>query len=69
MKKGEGCKNLYTVQTPAVHGEGHNKAKHRCCEKLGGFMLKNWRCVGKDSPDCPGFTPKSNQIEDRGSDA
>lgn len=60
-KKGEGCKNLRFIRTPAVYGSGHNKANHRCCTERAGIFLKQWRCVGKESPDCPGFVPEEDE--------
>jgi len=47
MKKGEGCENLYLLRIC------DGKRLHRCCRELGGFMLKHWRCVGRESKECP----------------
>lgn len=58
MSNGEGCKRLIK----ATLGDGTRK--YRVCAARHGFLLKQWRCVGQDSPDCPGFVPKSNRIED-----
>lgn len=62
MKKGDGCANLYFTRTPAVHGDGHNKANHRCCRQRAGLFLNQWRCVGADSADCPGFIARKPPI-------
>ena len=47
MKKGHKCKHLYLLQ---IRKGGR---RYRCCDRLGGFMLKHWRCVGDDSAECP----------------
>ena len=47
MKKGEGCENLY------LRIFGGNPRKYRCCRKLDGFMLKHYKCLGRDHKDCP----------------
>jgi len=48
-RKGKDCK--YVCLLSLVDGG----RRYRCCVKFDGFMLKHWRCVGKDHPDCPGF--------------
>jgi len=35
--------------------------KHRVCSLLNGFMLKHWRCVGKDSAECPGYVLRETE--------
>ena len=29
------------------------KRRYWCCRKLTGFMLKHWRCVSPQNPNCP----------------
>ena len=69
MKKGEGCKHLYYfligghTGAPFTDGKRNPPRKWRCCAKRAGFMLKMWRCLGKDSPQCPGYVANRNSIE------
>jgi hypothetical protein len=53
-KKGDGCFNLYLLRTSDEFGI-ESKRSNRCCYKRYGITLKSWRCVGKDSQECPGF--------------
>lgn len=45
--KGEGCHNL---QLMVLNG---GKRKYRICLKRKGIFLKEWRCVGVESDECP----------------
>ena len=51
MKNGQGCRNLTLTSL------NHGSRKYRCCRARSGISLASFRCVGKDSPDCPGFKP------------
>jgi len=61
MKNGEGCVSLCFLQIANVHDSGVGKKKYRVCNRRMGIFLKQWRCVGKDSPECPGFVPRMSQ--------
>jgi len=52
LKKSDDCEHLYRLRL--------NEAKrtYRCCRKRVGVLLKTWRCVGKDNPDCPKNTER-----------
>lgn len=50
--KGRGCKNIWLLRTHDQYGTPSQR-RIRCCTERSGFMIKDWRCVGFDSPECP----------------
>lgn len=66
--KGEGCPHLYTTALNASV-QTYNR-RYRCCTLRGGFMLKMWRCVGEDDPECPKHPDhaewQKKRVEDEG---
>lgn len=48
------CPLLWPVYVTGKEGTRSRRVTW-CCKERGqsGFMLKHWKCVGKDHPDCP----------------
>ena len=45
------CADVYAIRPTGRHGPALRLAW--VCRKRHGFMLKHWRCLGLQHPDCP----------------
>ena len=45
-KDGHECEHLYLLRLRGTRN-------YKCCDLSSGFLLSHWRCVGRQSPECP----------------
>ena len=47
------CPHRYAYRRADEPGKDMKRAVYLCSKRVGGFMLKHWKCVGLNNPGCP----------------